>query len=704
VGKTYAVTLTATGGTAPLSWALSSGTLPQGLTLSDMTGAIAGTPAAISAGTALTFTVSDSASPPQSKSATLRMNISPASITVTVTPRRAGLTLSQTVALSVSSNDLAGVSWSVAPSGCGSVNPTTTPGSGGVIFTPPAAAAACTVTASSVTQASQSASVTIGVTDLAGVYTYHNDLGRDGANAREYALTPASVSTATFGKLFSCSVDGAVYAQPLWVANLTIGGGHHNVVFVATEHDSVYAFDADASPCAKYWSVSLVDAAHGAPAPETSVSSGFANSPIGQGIDGDIAPEVGVTGTPVIDPAAGILYVVSKSIRSGTSNIYQRLHALDLSSGNEKPGSPVTLQASYPTSGGGSPATFAAGPENQRAGLAFANGAVYVAFASHDDTPPWYGWLLSYTYSGGVFGTPLVLNTAPDTYKSGIWMSGGAPAVDNDGNLYVITGNGTLDATSATAPNDDYGDSFLQVNPGGGTDLRITSWFAPSDESTDDVNNADFGSGGSAIVVNLSSGTLRHLVVGGGKDGVLYLLNGDSMGNLGDAHARQYFNVGGPIFATAAFWNNTLYQGVVGGPLRAYQFDPGMTMFNTAALSQSANSYSFPSPTPSISASGSTGDGILWSLDNSNYCTPTDRGATPCGPAVLHAYDATNLAHELWSSAMSAADVAGNAVKFTVPVIANGKVYVGTRGNNSGGASGSTTISGEIDVYGLKPN
>jgi hypothetical protein len=700
VGKAYSAQLSAGGGTAPLSWALTSGTLPTGITLSSTTGALAGTPTTTSAGTALTFTVSDSATPPQSRSTTLHLNVSPASITVTVTPRRGAITVSQTLALSVSSNDLAGVSWNVAPAGCGSVSPLSTPGSGLVVFTPPATAAACTVTATSLTEASQSAAVTIGITDLAGVYTYHNDQARDGANTHEYALTPANVSTATFGKLFSCTVDGAIYAQPLWVANLAIGGGRHNVVFVATQHDSLYAFDADTSPCTKYWSVSLIDAAHGAPAAETSVPSGFANSPIGQGVGGDIAPEVGVTGTPVIDPAASILYVVSKSIGSGTSNIYQRLHAIDLASGNERSGSPVTLQASYPTNG--SPITFNAGPENQRAGLVLSNGRVSIAFASHDDQPVWYGWVLSYTYGGSGFGTPAVLNVAPNAGQSGIWMSGGAPAVDNDGNLYLITGNGTLDATSATSPNNDYGDSFLQLNPNGGTGLLITSWFAPSDESADDLNNADFGSGGSAIVLNLSSGTLRHLVVGGGKDGVLYLLNGDSMGNLGDANARQYFNVGGAIFSTGAFWNNTLYQGVVGGPLRAYQFDPNMSMFNTAAVSQSANSYSFPGPTPSISAGGSNSGGILWSLDNSNYCTPSNYGTTPCGPAVLHAHDAAGLAHELWNSTNAAGDAAGFAVKFTVPTIANGKVYVGTRGNDSFNGK-QPTIPGELDVYGLKP-
>jgi hypothetical protein len=285
-------------------------------------------------------------------------------------------------------------------------------------------------------------------------------------------------------------------------------------------------------------------------------------------------------------------------------------------------------------------------------------------------------------------------------------MSGGAPSVDNNGNLYLITGNGTLDATSASPPNNDYGDSFLQLNAAAG--LQITSWFAPSDESNDNINNVDFGAGGSAIVLNLSSGTLRHLVVGGGKDGELYLLNGDGMGNnANDQLAWQHFGVGGPIFATAAFWNNTLYQGVVGAPLKAFAFDPVMNMFNTTAVSASANPYSFPSPTPSISASSSTSNGILWSLDNSTYCTPSNDGATPCAPAVLYAYDAAIPGNgkpltQLWSSATAPGDAAGFAVKFTVPTVANGRVYVGTRGNDS--FNGNTpSIPGELDVYGLKP-
>jgi hypothetical protein len=200
-------------------------------------------------------------------------------------------------------------------------------------------------------------------------------------------------------------------------------------------------------------------------------------------------------------------------------------------------------------------------------------------------------------------------------------------------------------------------------------------------------------------VLNLSTGP-QHLVIGGGKDGMLYLLNGDSMGGSGDPNAWQYFSLGYPIFETAAFWNNTLYIAPVGAPMLAYAFNTSTNLFNTTPTSQSAAIFGFPGSTPSVSAGG-TGNGILWAVDPTNYCTG---GAPACAPAVLHAYSATNLATELWNSSMVGADAAGNAVKFTVPTVANGKVYVGTRGNNTGGVFGSTSISGELDVYGLKPN
>jgi hypothetical protein len=703
VGVAYAAALTATGGQSPLSWALTAGTLPAGLTLT-AAGVLSGMPTATAAGVALTFTVTDSGG--QQRSVTLKLNISPAGITVSVSPRQAGLTLTQTLPFTATTNDYAGVTWSVAPAG-GSFSAPGSASGVAVTFTAPSAPGVYTVTATSVTNSSVSAAVTVGVTDLAGVYTYHHDLARDGANTQEYALTPANVNTATFGKLFSCTVDGAVYAQPLWVASLVIGGARRNVIFVATAHDSLFAFDADANPCVTLWQVSLIDTSHGATAGEVTVPSGPTGYFVGQG-GGDITPEVGVIGTPVIDSGSGILYVVSKSMAPGGTSFYQRLHAIDITTGNEKPGSPTPqISASYPGTGtGGASVAFSPQQENQRAGLALVSGTVYIAWASHEDTWPYWGWMMGYTYNGAAVQQSSVLNDAPNTGTGGgIWMSGAAPAADVNGNLYVITGNGGLDAENSSGPTNDYGDCFLQLNGA----LGVLSWFAPSDEATDAANDHDFGSGGAAVVLNLPqapAGLPRHLVVGGGKDGTLVLLNGDNMGGFSstDAGALQNFAVGGGIFSTAAFWNNTLYMGAVHQGVAAYAFDPGSELFTPAAsptaTSQSPETFGWPGSTPAVSASGASGNGIVWALNTSSYCTPQSKA---CGPAVLYAYDASNLATELWNSTMVATDAAGNAVKFTVPTVANGKVYVGTRGNNTGGVYGSTSVSGEVDVYGLKP-
>jgi hypothetical protein len=696
VGVAYSTTLTATGGSTPYSWSLSGGALPAGLNISSA-GVISGTPTATANGTMVTFTVTDAGTTQQNASVSLLLTVSPAGITVSIAPGRAGLTVTQILHLTATTNDNAGVSWSISPAG-GSFNPATSLSGADVKFTAPATAGVYTLTATSVTDPTRSASITAGVTDLAGVYTAHNDPARSGANTREYALTKALVSTTTFGMLFSCTVDGAVYAQPLWVANLNIAGGQHNVVFVATEHDSLYAIDADASPCTRLWRMSLIDTAHGAAAAgETSVPAGtpVTGFKVGTGL-GNLQPEVGVTGTPVIDPVTNILYVVSKSINAAGTTIYQRLHAIDLFTGNERSGSPATISASYPgTFGGGPSVAFSPQQENQRSGLALVNGTVYISWGSHEDSKPWFGWVMAYTYSGSGFTQSSVFLTSPDASEGGVWMGGGAPAVDDSGNLYVITGNGQFDITNASPPNVDYGDSFLQLNGA----LHVTSYFTPSDQATDFTGDKDFGSGGSSLVLNLPSGTPRHLVVGGGKDGALYLLNGDNMGGLGDGNAYQMFTVGSGIFDTPAFWNNTLYIAPIGGSLLAFPFNTTTNTFTTTFSSRTNGGFKFPGATPSVSASGTT-NGLVWALDNSLYCTGQSPG---CGPAILHALDATNLSSEAWNSSTVPADAPGNAVKYTVPTIANGKVYIGTRGNNTGGLFGSTSISGELDVYGLKP-
>lgn len=547
-----------------------------------------------------------------------------------------------------------------------------------------------TIVATSLANPTQSAAAVAAVTDLAGVYTYHNDAARDGANTQEYALTPANVNTSFFGKRASCAVDGAIYGQPLWVANVTSGGAKHNAVFVTTQHDTLFAFDGESNACVTLWSINLIDTAHGGtsgevPVPSTSVGNGT----------GDIQPEVGINGTPVIDASSGTLYVVSKSIDSTLSTFYQRLHAIDITSGAEKAGSPVLIAGSFPGTGsGGSTVAFSPKQQNQRAGLALVNGTVFVAWGSHEDAAPWYGWIMGFSYSNGSWTQTAVFNSTPNVRGGGIWMGGGAPAVDASNHLYFLTGNGGFDANNVSAPNDDYGDSLLQAD----TSLNITSYFTPSDELADDQSDRDFGSGGAAVLADLPAGnSVTHALVCGGKDGTLYVLNRDLLGGFGDSAAVQTVALGKSLFSTAAFWNNQLFAAGSGGPLTAYQLNIGTAQFTLGTTSSHA--FGFPGATPSVSAAGSQ-NGVVWALDTHNYCT---RQSAACGPAVLHAYDAGNLTTELWNSSLNAADAAGNAVKFSVATVANGRVYVATRGNNTGGADSSTSTPGELEIYGLTP-
>lgn len=691
VGVAYSATLIATGGTTPYTWSLASGTLPTGLNLKSSAGVITGTPTQSVMNTPLTFQVTDSAVPTANKqNVSLTLTITPSALSVSISPRRGGATVGQPLGFTATvTNDVgsAGVSWIVSSGGTLSGQTTTS-----ATFSA-TAAGVYTVTATSKADNTVSASATIGVTDLAGVFTYHNDLSRDGSNQREYALTTANVTSGTFGKLFSCPVDGAIYAQPLWVANLSFGGVPHNVVFVATQHDSVYAFDADTSPCMTLWHANLLDANHGGTPGETTVPSGTSGNLVGSGY-GDITPEVGVTGTPVIDPSTNTLYVVSKSVVASTLTFFQRLHAIDLFTGSEKLGGPVTIAATYPGTGdGGSMTTFSPRQQNQRPGLALLNGVVYVSWSSHEDTPPFYGWIMGYDAS--TLQQKYVLNVTPNVRYGGIWMGGGAPAADSNGNLYIITGNGGFDASSTSGPNNDYGDSFLKLTGA----LTVSQYFTPSDQASDNSNDEDFGSGGAAILVDQPNSPVPHLVIGGGEDGYLYLLDRDAMGGYGDNNASQRFGVGNGIYATGAYWNGHYYIAPASGRLQAFVLNTTTGQFDTTSVSQSPAGFGGVGSTPSVSSAGST-NGIVWALDNGDYCTPESLG---CGPSVLHAYDATSVSTELWNSSQGTGNSAGNAVKFTLPTVANGKVYVGTRGNNMGGSDSSTSTPGELDVYGLLP-
>lgn len=649
--QTFTAAVTNTSNTA-VTWQVNSvagGDATHGTI--DVTGrytapAVAPTPA--------TVTVTAVATADTTKTAAAAVTILSGTVTVAISPVRVALTTgqAQTFSATVAGTAVTAVTWSVDSVAGGNTSVGTVTAAG--VYTPPSTAGTHTITATSVADSTVSSTANIAVTDLKGMFTYHNDLSRDGVNAQEYALNTTSVKAATFGKRFSCTIDASAYAQPLWVANVTIGGGTHNVIIAATQHDTVYAFDADASPCHTYWSKSMLATG------ETWVSSTDVNST-------DLVPDIGIVGTPVIDPSTNTIYLVAKSkTTTGSPSFIQRLHALSLIDGSEKFGGPQSIAFTSNS------ITFNALTQNQRPGLALVNGVVYVAWASHGDNPVYYGWLVGYNTS--TLAQTAAFNDDPNAGFGGIWMSGGAPAADSSNNLYVITGNGNFDGTT------QFGDSFLKLSSG--NSIGVLSFFAPSDQGSLNSGDLDLGSGGAAILIDQPSGPVPHLIIGGGKEGTLYLLNRDALGGNTptDSGAVQTFSAGGNrIFATPAFWQNTVYLGPITDHLKAFTFDPTKGTFTTAPASQSpGTTFAFPGTTPSVSSQG-TSNGVVWTIEY-----------VKSGAAVLHAYDATNLGTELWNSSTNSADQAGQAVKFTVPTIANGKVYVGT--------------AGEISVYGLSPN
>jgi hypothetical protein len=518
---------------------------------------------------------------------------------------------------------------------------------------------AVTVSNSSGSTVSRSAllSVTNG-TAPAGtdVLTYKNDLSRSGQNPTESILTPANVSSSSFGLLRTLAVDGKVDAQPLYVSQLSISGSNHNVVFAATEHDSVYAFDADTGSV--LWHVTLLASG------ETTSDTHGCNQ---------VTPEIGITATPVIDRSAGahgMLFVVAMS-KDTASNYHQRLHALDLASGAELLNGPVEISATYPTSGGGQSA-FMPGQYEERAALLLLNGTIYSSWTSHCDISPYFGWVIA--YSEGSLARTAVLNVAPNSGGAGpaIWMSGGGPAADSAGNIYLLTANGVFDtALDANGfPNlQDYGNSFLKLSTAGG--LSVADYFTMYNEVQESGADQDLGSGGEMLLPDLtdSSKTVRHLVIGAGKDGNIYLVNRDSMGKFNPADNSQIWQqvsgaLPGGIWSTPAYFNGTVYFGEVGDTLKAFPISNAQLA--AAPQSQSASQFPYPGTAPSISANG-TANAIVWAHENSS-------------PAVLHAYDAGNLGHELYNSSQAAGnrDQFGAGNKYITPTVADGKVFVGT--------------------------
>jgi len=493
------------------------------------------------------------------------------------------------------------------------------------------------------------------------VTTYHNDIARTGQNLNETILTPANVNQSGFGLLFAQPVDGYIYAQPLYVPNVLIGGQTHNVAFVATENDSVYAFDADSAAGANaspLWQVSFIS-----PPSVTTVDS---VNDIGCT---DLVPQIGITGTPVIDPSTGTLYVVVNTKENG--GFFQRLHALDIATGNEKFGGPVAIQATVPGTGDGSSGglvSFDALHQNQRPGLLLWNGVVYIASAAHCDHPPFHGWVLGYDASN--LQQVVVWNSAPNGSDGGIWQGGGGPAADSAG-IYLATGNGTFDANTGGA---DWGDSIVQLSPPSGGTLQVLSYFAPFDQAVL-FNDTDLGSGGVVLLPDLPAGSAhQHLLVQAGKQGTVYLVDRDNMGGYNsttDQVVQELPGAIGGLYGMPGYWNNTVYLGGQTDNLKAFSFNAGGSgLLSPSAVSSSPESFAFPGPTPSISANGSS-DGVVWAIQTDAYASN--------GPAVLHAYDATNLANELYNSTQNGSlDTPGPAVKFAAATVVNGKVYVGT--------------------------
>jgi hypothetical protein len=478
------------------------------------------------------------------------------------------------------------------------------------------------------------------------VLTFHNDQARSGVNTTEFVLNTGNVNQSQFGLKYTYSVDGQIYAQPLYMPNLTINETQHNVVFVATENDTVYAFDANGLSASPLWSQSL-----GKPRKVSGSSTGT-----------PIYPSVGVTSTPVIDPTTSTIYVFAV-----TSSGYE-LNALDITNGKPRSGSPSPVTASVKGTGTGSSNGTLSLPKGcyQRPGLALANGNVYIGFSYCHQ-----GWLLAYDASS--LQRKAEFCVTPNGSGGGIWMGGGAPAVDSDGYVYVIASD------DSGNPESIYEDAFLKFNP----DLTVADYFQTSIDPTLIKNDADQGSGGIMILPDNSSGT-PHELVGGGKDGDIIILNRD---NLGHEHttdlAIQEVKTGvgkySNIFSSPAFWHNTLYYHPENDTLHLFQYDPSTGQIGGSPAKSGSAIYGWHGATPSISANGS-GDGIVWEIEQTAWKTG--------GPAVLHAYDAVS-ATELYNSTQAAGnrDKAGPAVRFTVPTVADGEVFVGT--------------ANQLDIYGL---
>ena len=500
------------------------------------------------------------------------------------------------------------------------------------------------------------------------VTTFHNDNARTGQNTQETVLTLSNVNSTQFGKLFSVPVDGDMYAQPLYLSGVSTASGSHNIVYAVTEHDSVYAIDADNG--AVYAQVSLI-----APGGRTvNSSTDLACS--------DLVPEIGITSTPVIDPQSGTMYVLARSMVNGSA--VQYLHALDVATLAEKFNGPVKISASVPGTAPdavGGVVNFDPLWDNQRAALLLDQGHVVITWAGHCDSRNWHGWVLS--YNAGTLAQDGVFNPSPNSNASGIWMGGGGPAADSAGNIYFPTGNGLWNGTT------DWGDTLLKLSPPSNGAFSVLDYFTPFNQITLNSKDLDLSASGMVLLPPLvGSGT--QLISQQGKAGTLYMVSANGPNGMGkycpnltpactasDPNiAQEIIGASGGVWGSPAYWNGNIYWAGANEQISAYSFDTSTGRISTTPTSVSAQIFAYAAPPPAVSSNGNT-NGILWALDGSGYDSSCS-GTTHC--LGLYAYDATNLANLLYTTMqVPARDAPGPGVKFVTPTIANGKVYVGSQ-------------------------
>ncbi len=512
--------------------------------------------------------------------------------------------------------------------------------------------------AGSATSNSAALTVNPGTTSSsADVITYHYDNSRSGQNLNETTLTPANVNSTTFGKKGEFTVDGKVDAQPLYLSQVMINGQKKNVLYVATEHGSVYAFDADSisgTTSTFLWKT-------------TTLGSG--ETPSDDRGCGQVSPEIGITATPVIDRARNAIYVVAMS-KNSAGTYFQRLHALDLTTGSELFGGPKNITATYPGTGdnsSGGSVVFDPKQYKERPGLLQVGGTIYTTWSSHCDFRPYTSWVMA--FSADTLAQTSVLNIVPNGSEGGIWMAGTAPAADAAGNMFFLEGNGTFETTlnaQGFPSNADCGNCFVKISTNAG--LQLADYFTPHNTVAESSADLDLGSGGAILLPDVqdAGGVMKHLSVGAGKDAIIYVADRDSMGKF-NANTDQIYQeisgqLGGQVFSMPAYFNGAVYFGAVGDALKSFPITNARLA--VAAASQTTHNFGYPGTTPSVSANG-TANGIVWAIENNG--------------AILFAYDATDLTKELYDSnqaANSRDHFSGN--KFITPVIVNGKVYVGT--------------------------